>query len=179
MAVTEQGVNTLTQDLVAVLDNASLEQLFQTASPMRVSVKEEGKLTKFAVEDGTTRSDHFVRSPYTVTVDFLLTEDTRNGFQELRTAYKEHRLLAVQTKVDIYQSLLITSIPHDETPEGGDSIAVPITFEQWETVQPEYGTLPPRKVANKNQASTVKRGQQQTTETPPAKRQSVLFKAFN
>ena len=183
MASTTEGVNTSTQDLVAILEDGSLTQVFAAANPMRVGVREAAKLTQFPVEDGTTRSDHLVRLPIEITVDFLLTDDTRNAFAELRAAFQQRTLLAIQTKVAVYFSMLITSIPHDETPDNGDSITVPITLQEWITVEPEYGALPPTKVANKAQSSTVTRGQQQTTATPaakqePVKKQSLLYKAL-
>ena len=169
--------------LVAILEDESLNQLFTASQPMRVSVREDGKLTQFPVEDGTTRSDHFVRQPIQITVDFLLTDDTRNAFSELRAAFAEKRILTVQTKVSVYFSLIITAIPHDETPENGSTIAVPVVLQEWRTVQPEYGELPPKKVVQKKQASTVTRGQQQTTETPAptqakVKKQSLLYRAL-
>lgn len=183
MASTTEGVNTSTQDLVAVLEDGSLTQVFVAAQPMRVSVREDGKLTQFPVEDGTTRSDHFVRLPIQITIDFLLTDDTRNGFAELRAAFQQRTIVSVQTKVALYFSMVITAIPHDETPDGGNSITVPITLQEWVTIEPEYGALPPSKVANKAQSSTVARGQQQTTATPaakqePVKKQSLLYKAL-
>ena len=169
--------------LVAILEDESLNQLFTASQPMRVSVREDGKLTQFPVEDGTTRSDHFVRQPIQITVDFLLTDDTRNAFSELREAFAEKRILTVQTKVAVYFSLIITAIPHDETPENGSTIAVPVVLQEWRTIQPEYGELPPKKVTQKKQASTVKRGQQQITETPAptqakVKKQSLLYRAL-
>lgn len=183
MASTTPGVITSTQDLVAILDEKSLRQVFAAAHPMRVGVRESAKLTQFPVEDGTTRSDHLVRLPNEVTIDFLLTDDTRNAFSELRSAFQQRTLLSVQTKVALYFSLLITAMPHDETPDGGESITVPITMQEWVTVEPEYGDLPPSKVANKAQSSTVARGQQQTTATPtakqePVKKQSLLYRAL-
>ena len=178
-----ENVNTSTQDLVAVLEDGSLTQVFAASQPMRVSVREDGKLTQFPVEDGTTRSDHFGVQPIQVTIDFLLNEDTRNAFSELRAAFAEKRILAVQTKVAVYFSLIITAIPHDETPEGGSTITVPVVLQEWRAIQPEYGELPPQKVVEKKQASTVKRGQQQTTSSPAptqekVKKQSLLYRAL-
>ena len=169
--------------LVAILEDESLNQLFTASQPMRVSVREDGKLTQFPVEDGTTRSDHFVRQPIQITVDFLLTDDTRNAFSELRAAFSEKRILTVQTKVAVYFSLIITAIPHDETPENGSTIAVPVVLQEWRTIQPEYGELPPKKVTQKRQASTVKLNAMSTTETPAptqakVKKQSLLYRAL-
>ncbi|MGU9943840.1 hypothetical protein RVU96_09995 [Bordetella avium] len=158
------SLSTSTQERVAVLDAKTLEVLFQAASPMRVSVKESKRATKFAVEDGTERSDHVVRELIEVQIDFVLTADVRNAFQSLRQAHEQNKLVSVQTKVRLYENLLITDIPHDETPELGMAIAVPVRLQEFLQVKPEYGTLPPEKVAKKNQSSTVQRGQQTGSE---------------
>lgn len=154
-----------TQQQVAILDAESFETLFASAQPMRVAVREAKRATKFAVEDGSERSDHVVRELTEIQIDFLLADDTRNQFESLRQAFDQNKLLTVQTKVKSYESMLIVDMPHDETPELGMAINVPIRMQEWVEVKPEFGELPPAKVENKSQSSTVKRGQQTSEET--------------
>lgn len=161
------SLSTSTQQRVAILDSDSLQVLFASAAPMRVAVRETKRATKFAVEDGTERSDHVVRELTEIQIDFLVADDTRNQFESLRQAFDQNKLLTVQTKVRSYESMLIVEMPHDETPELGMAINVPIRMQEWVEVRPEFGTLPPEKVANKSQSSTVKRGQQTTKEADP------------
>lgn len=158
------SLSTSTQQRVAILDAESLQIIFASAEPMRVSVKESKRATKFAVEDGTERSDHVVRELTEIQIDFLLAEDTRNQFETLRQAFDQNKLVTVQTKVRSYENMLIVDLPHDETPELGIAVNVPIRMQEWVEVKPEFGELPPAKVANKNQSSTVKRGQQTSRE---------------
>lgn len=175
MAVIETG-------LVAILDNESFEQLFTAASPMRVSVREEKKVTKFAVEDGSTRSDHVVKLAVEVAIDLLLEDEfARDMYLQLQQAWRDNKLMIVQTKVGSYSSMLIESMPHDETTELGNGISIPIRLTEWETVTPQYGSLPPSKVAKKKQADTAKAGQKQSTEATPAqtRKASVLYGVFN
>lgn len=154
------SLSTSTQQRVAILDSVSLQIIFASAEPMRVAVKESKRATKFAVEDGTERSDHVVRELTEIQIDFLLAEDTRNQFETLRQAFDQNKLVTVQTKVRSYENMLIVDLPHDETPELGIAVNVPIRMQEWVEVKPEFGELPPAKVEKKKQSSTVKRGQQ-------------------
>lgn len=159
------SLSTSTQQRVAILDADSLQVIFASAEPMRVSVRESKRATKFAVEDGTERSDHVVRELTEIQIDFLLADDTRNQFENLRQAFDKNKLVTVQTKVRSYENMLILDVPHDETPELGMAINIPVRLQEWVEVKPEFGTLPPAKVENKSQSSTVKRGQQTTQDS--------------
>ena len=175
------SLSTSTQQQVTILDTESFETLFASAHPMRVAVREAKRATKFAVEDGSERSDHVVRELTEIQIDFLLADDTRNQFESLRQAFDQNKLLTVQTKVKSYESMLIVDMPHDETPELGMAINVPIRLQEWIEVKPEFGELPPAKVEDKGQSSTVKRGQQTSQESGPAteRKGSVLSGVFN
>lgn len=174
--------STSAQDLVCILDNDNLQQIFTATSPIRVSVRESKKATQFAVEDGSERSDHVVTAATEISFDlFIRDEWARNGYEEIRQAWRENRLVTVQTSVSSYPDMLILDIPHDETQEGGGSIRIPVRMQEWRTYEPQYGELPPAKVKNKNQSSTVQAGQKQTSETSEATRRrgSVLFGVLN
>ena len=181
MAFTQPGVNTKSQDLVAILDAENFRPLFEAANIMRVTVRETSKLISFAVEDGTQRTDHRVIDPVEIDLPLLLTEDTRDLYEQLRQAYLDGLDLIVQTKVRSYPSMMIYEIPHEETPEQGDSIPVAVKMREIQVVKPEFGTLPPRQVANPAQSSTVRRGAQQTEEAdaPTRRKASVLYGIAN
>ena len=181
MAVTQPGVNNSNQDLVAILDGQTFRPLFDRASVTSVTVRETSKLTTFAVEDGTQRTDHRVIDPVEIDLPLLLTEETRDLYQQLRAAYLEGRDLIIQTKVGSYPSMMVYEIPHDETPDTGDAIAIAVKLREIMAYTPEFGALPPRKVANPAQSSTVQKGQQQTTESSPStrRRASVLYGLTN
>lgn len=173
-------LSTSTQQQVSILDSESFELIFASAQPMRVAVREAKRATKFAVEDGTDRSDHVVRELTEIQIDFLLADDTRNQFESLRQAFEQNKLVTVQTKVRSYENMLILDVPHDETPELGMAVNVPVRLQEWVEVKPEFGELPAAKVENKSQSSTVKRGQQ-TSEASGAgteRKGSVLSGVF-
>lgn len=154
---------------VAILDNDSLEPLFESVSPMRVSTIREKKATKFAVEDGTERSDHIVKALTEISIDILAADDVRNAYENLVQVWAANKLVTVQTKAASFPNMLLTAVPHDETIELGTSINMSIRLQEWVEVKPETGELPPSKVANKNKSSTVKRGQSKGTETTKKK----------
>lgn len=176
----EDTTSTSSQERVTILDNENLSVLFDSIHPMRLSVKESKRATKFAVEDGTERSDHIVKELAEITIDVMITDEIRNSFANLRQSFLSNTLVTVQTKVHSYENMLIVEFPHDETIEFGNSIGVFLRFQEWLAVQPEYGELPVRSVANPAQSDTVQRGEVTTTEvTDETKKGSVLSGIFN
>lgn len=167
MATTTPGVNSAAQDLVAILDDETLQPLFQASSPMRVAVDRSKTVTQFKVESGATRNDHVVDNATELNIDFTLTDTIRPQYSALEQAWAANRLVTVQTKVSSFRHMLIYMLPHDENTSLGDSINVPMRLIEWREVQPAYGTLPPSKVANKAQSSTVQRGTQQGRTSNP------------
>jgi hypothetical protein len=181
MALTEPGVNSAAQGVVAILDGESFAVLFAAASPMRCTVREPSTLATWGVEDGTERSDHRTIGRVEIDLPLLLTDDTRALYEQLRSVFLAGTPLVVQTKVASYPDMLILDLPHDETPDGGDSILINAKFAELVTVEPQFGALPPASVSDPKQASTVDRGNQQTTESTPAtqRRASVLYGIVN
>lgn len=171
-----------TQDLVAILDAEDFTQLFTASNPMRVSVREEKKATRFAREDGSEASDHVVKLATEIAIDLLIEDqDARDGYEQIKQAWANNRLVIVQTRAASYESMLIESIPHDELQELGGAISMPIRLVEWSTVTPQYGTLPPSKVKSQKQSDTAKGGQKQTSEAdaPTTRKASVLYGVFN
>lgn len=181
MALTQPGVRESSQDVVAILNSADFQPLFAGAHIMRATVRESSKITNFAVEDGTQRTDHRYLEPIEIDLPILLTDDTRNLYEQLRQAFIDGVELTIQTRVRSYPSMMLMEMPHDETPEQGESIPVAIKLKEIRTVKPEFGTLPPSKVRNAKQSSTAKKGNQQTTDADGAKQRkaSVLYEVFN
>lgn len=180
MASTDTRINSLSQDMIAVLNADDYRQLFPLSHPMKVSVKEISKVLGFIAEDGSEKSDHIVYLPTEIEIPFLLNDDMRNVYAAFKQAWKTQQSLVIQTKVDTYAGMIIYEMPHDETAEFGNSVTMTVKLRVYETVKPEYGALPPSKVRNKTQASTVKKGQVQTTESsaPTKRKASVLAGVF-
>lgn len=176
------SVSQSTQQRVAILDNDSLVVLFDSIHPMRLAISESKRATKYAVEDGTERSDHVVTGLIEIQLDLIITDEVRNTFENVRQAFLDNTLVTIQTKVTSYENMLILDCSHDEIVDLGDAVNIAMRLQQWQSVEPEFGELPQRQVENPAQSSTTRRGQQSTSsvETEESeRRQSILFGLFN
>lgn len=163
---------------VKIFDPEKYSTLFETLSPIQINVRDERRATSFPVESGETRSDHVVVQPVEIGMDVILSGDMSNSFSALQQAYAKNQLLGIQTRARVYQPMLLVNFYHDESAEMADAIKLSLRFTEWRTVTPEYGALPPRSVAKKGQAGTVKRGNVQTKEVPSERKRSWLDRIF-
>lgn len=159
---------------VEVLDNESLQPLWTGSDIMDVQVQETSTVTKYKVEDGTNRNDHIVHNPTEIIMRFTLAGDVSQLFSTIKQTYTERALVTVQTRTDVYADMIVTDIPQEQSGAAMDAVTLDIRLSEWREVVPEYGELTQARVANPDQSSTVKRGSQATSETPPEKKQSVL-----
>lgn len=178
MAATDATTPTAAADVVAVLRQDTLEQVFPDARPIRATVKVEAKAMEHPVEDGATITDHRIILPTEIELSTLIAvEDYRSVYDTLAGLFRDATLLIVQTRAATYEPMLITAIPHDETPDMSTALPVAIRLKQVQIVQAQYGTLPPRKVANPKDSSTAKGGQKDG-QTPSASKQSEGSTAY-
>lgn len=163
---------------VKIFDVNSFVTLFDSASPVKLTISDSHKATSFQVESGETRSDHVVVNAVTISMDLMIAGETEDEFKAIQQAYDGHKLVCIQTRVRAYGPMLITGFNHDETPEMTDGLRLSLTLTEWRVIEPEYGELPPRKVVKKKQSSTMNCGkvQAQTAEPAPAKKGSVAVK---
>lgn len=159
---------------VYILDNDSLEHIWPGAEVMSLSVTQIATATKFAVEDGTTRSDHVVQNPIEISLTIMLVDDISQAFEEILDTYERNGLVTIQTRTAVYTDLLVVAIPQAQKSDALDASEVSVKLSQWREVVPEYGALSPKKVAKKKQASTINNGTQATAELPIEKKASIL-----
>ena len=153
-------------DVVAVLDSG-FNQVFGDAHPMKATVNETSKAMEHPVETGATITDHRIILPIEIELSLFLTSsnpaaDYRSVYQQIKQLWQAATLLTVQTRTDSYSSMIITDMPHDEASDMFDAIMVAVKLKEVVFVSPQYGTLPPKAVANKKHSSTVKSGEKQT-----------------
>lgn len=164
-----------TQDVVAVLD-ANFEQVFEEARTIKATIMRESKAMEHPLETGATVTDHRIILPVSIELSMILSSaDYRAVYQQVRDLFKAGKLLTVQTRVDSFTSMLIEKMPHDETPEMFDGVAMALTLKEAQFVQPQFSTV---KVAKPKNSATVKSGQKQPTESPPARKSSILGEWF-
>lgn len=157
---------TAAQDVVAVL-TSDFSQVFVDARAIKLTIQQDSKVMEHPVEDGSTVTDFRVINPVAAELSVICAKvDYASTYQQIRDLFKRGQLLIVQTRVDSFSSMIIEKIPHEETAEIYDGIAMSIGLKQAKFVTPQYSALPPRKVARPKDSDTAKRGQQQPT---PAK----------
>jgi len=163
------------QDVVAVL-NSSFEQVFEDARAIKATIMRASKAMEHPLETGATITDHRIVLPVNIELALILSSaDYRAVYQQVRDLFIAGELLTVQTRVDSFSSMLIEKMPHDETPEMFDGVALALSLKEAQFVQPQFSTV---KVEKPKNSTTVKGGQKQPTESPPARKSSVLSGFF-
>jgi hypothetical protein len=164
---------TAAQDVVAVF-NSDLVQVFTQARAIKANVDRSSKAMEHPLETGATITDHRIILPVSIDLSLLLvSEDYQAVYQQVRDLFKAGALLTVQTRADSFPSMLIEKMPHDESPDMYDGIALALTLKQAQFVQPQFSTY---KVAAAKDSNTVPRGQQEGTES--TRRSSILSGVF-
>lgn len=181
MAVNNTQQATSAIDVLAVLDK-DLAQVFPGVRPVKATIHEVSKPMEHPLETGALVTDHRIVLPIDIELTTLVTaEDYREVYRQVKDIYLRGDLLTVQTRTDSYPSMLITSMPHEESGDMQDGVALTLTLREAKFVTAEFKAMAiPPKMAAKKHGNTVKRGEQRPTETPGAKKGSFLskFKIF-
>lgn len=163
------------QDVVAVL-NADFAQVFEKARIIKATIMRGSKAMEHPLETGVTVTDHRIILPVGLELALILSsEDYPAVYQQVRDLFIKGELLTVQTRVDSFPSMLIEKMPHDETSDLFDGIALALSLKEALFVQPQFSTI---KVEKPKNSTTVKQGQKQPTESPPARKSSILGSFF-
>jgi hypothetical protein len=153
-------------DLVAILDSG-FGQAFPSARPFKMAYMPSSKLMEHPIEDGSMIVDHKVDLPIELEATLIISSvaDYRSTVSMINQSRLRGDLFTVQGKATSYRNMVISDTPYDEIPEMFDSILVVIRFKEARFVVPSFGSLPPRKVANKANADTKKAGAKQPSST--------------
>lgn len=144
--------STSAADVVALTYNGA--PLFAAARPLFASVYEFADVMEHPLEDGSVIADHIVRKPIEIELPMMCVGEVayRSTYAQIRTAYNAGLLLTVVTRTASYPNMVLSDIPHDETPDSYNAIALRIRLREARLVSPQPG-----------QSSTQARGSQQTT----------------
>ncbi|CAB4132131.1 hypothetical protein UFOVP138_54 [uncultured Caudovirales phage] len=161
-------------DLIAIFD-ASFNQAFTMARPLKVNVNVQSKLCDHPIETGATMSDFRIALPTEIELSLVCTgADYKGVYQSIRDAYNNGQSFILVTKADTYYNLMIQAMPHEETPDMFDVIAIALKLREILIVDTLYQPFTAKKVAKKTDVSTVKTG-----ETIPAPTASYAAQAMN
>lgn len=149
-------------DAVAVFDQQTLRQVFQTARPMKLDIKETSRAMEYPVESGATLSDHHVILPTMIEVVFFVeSQNYAEAYGAIRNAYLRATKLAIQTRTGVYSNMIVMDISNVQEPDMYDALMLSVRFKEVIFIIPNsgqqsnnYSPLAPE------MASTIARGLQ-------------------
>lgn len=151
-------------DVVAIL-GPGFSPLFSLARPLTATVFEDAKLMEHPLETGASIADHIVFEPVEIELPMVLVGEVeyRQTYAAIKSAFRAGSLLTVMTRSGSYSDMVITSMPHDERPNSFNALEMNVRLRHAVFVTPKTTSLPASKVSDPKQASTIKKGGQQTT----------------
>lgn len=153
-------------DIVGIFDSESYEQIFSQARPMKANVLRSQKIMDHPLETGAVVSDFAVVMPVEIEMSLMIQgSDYQSVYQSIKTYYETQTLVSIHTKADVFSNMMIQAMPHDESPEVFDAIAIGLKFREVQFVTVQYQALTPAAVEQPTDQSTVNRGQQQPKES--------------
>lgn len=148
-------------EVVGIYDS-NFQPLLADAVVMKATVNEDSKIFTHPLETGTSVADHKIILPVEINMDMVLPRGQyRDLYEQLRQIFHGNNVFAIQTRTAVYSSMALASMPHEESPEMFDAVPMQLMFTEADFVETQFQALPPAKVRNKRDASTVKRGEQQ------------------
>lgn len=171
-------------DDIAIYDS-DFGQVFRSARPLKAQISEPSKLMEHPLETGAVVADHRIVLPTETVVSMILDADNyRQTYQRIRQAYQSGTQYTVQMRAGGYKNMVIADMPHEESTDVFDTIAITLKFREVQFVSAQFVKLPAVKVSKKNTAkqSTKDRGQQAPKAPTPsqaAKSTSLLARIFN
>lgn len=176
--------SSLARDVVRIT-NADGQALFPEARIMRATVREEAVFFEHDLEDGSKVADYRILKPVEIQLAVIITGDAYgSAYNALREGFHNGTAYVVQTKTGSYANQYLQAMPHEETPEAGDSIAIALNFRETRFFTADIQALPRTEVAadkksgGKQDASKVKQGQKKGTEATQKQKSSVAAQIF-
>jgi hypothetical protein len=148
-------------DIVGIYGDTS--QLYVEARPLKASVRETSKVMEHPVETGVVLSDHHIINPVEIDLPLMVSSVYYASiYQQIKADFLAATLLSVKTPVNVYGSMIIADMPHEESPEHFSAILIglrlkQVLFEVPGSAQPLPANYSPAAAANQN---TVQSGLQ-------------------
>lgn len=176
--------SSLSVDVVRITDSTG-RQVFTEARVIKVGVLEDSELFQHPQETGNKLTDYKIDKPVVIQMGAMVPIDSYNQiYQSLVDAKQRGEEFIVQTKAKAFPNMIIKALPHEESAEYGDCLALQINFEQvlWyvtstETL-PATEVAPTKKTGAKQDADTKKLGQKRAGDTSSStnkKAASVIY----
>lgn len=105
-------------ETVVIIDSNTLLPVFYGAQPMRVQVRETSRVMSHPLETGVTISDHHVIEPKEIEVSLIIPAIYYiSVYQQIKTAFINAELLMLQSNADVYTNMIVSDMPHEESPQ--------------------------------------------------------------
>ncbi len=135
--------------------------MFENAINMKASVFEGSKLMEHPIEDGSTKTDHKIILPVEIEVILWISEaHYKDTYSVIKQALYSDSSFQVNTRVGIYSNMILSEMPHEESPDQSGAIIITLSLKEAVIVTTQYQALTPRKVKDSKDSSTVNRGEQ-------------------
>jgi hypothetical protein len=141
------GLNLLSSvakiDILGVLDQDSMQQIFPEARPVNASIRESARVMDYPVETGAILSDHKVILPTEIEIITVINAlHYSSAYQALRNAWINSTLLSVQTRTGTYRNMVVAEMPHEESPDMFNAITQTIRLREVLFVVPSSIAMP-------------------------------------
>lgn len=119
------SVNAKKIDVIQILDQDSLQQVFSQARPLKASVRELSRGLRYPIETGAVLTDSIVILPLEILMDvFIPSTAYSTVYPALRASRIAGKLLTVQTRTGTYKNMYIEGMPHEESTEVMNAIVM-------------------------------------------------------
>lgn len=131
-------------DVVQILNQQTMQQIFAVARPMKATVKETAKVMQYPVETGSTLSDNRVSNPTEIEMAlFIPASGYSTVYPQMRNAWLQPTLLSVQTRTGTYKNMIIADMPHEEDPDMFSAIMMHVRFKEVIMIAPSSTAASP------------------------------------
>ncbi len=124
-------IKTSRVDVIQVINQETLLQIFSGARPMKAGVRETLRVMNYPVETGAILSDHKINNPTEITLDTIIpASEYASAYPQVRNAALNATLLSVQTRLGTYRNMIISDYPHEEEPDMFTAVAMTIKLQE-------------------------------------------------
>jgi hypothetical protein len=128
-------------DTVAFLDNTDYTPIVKEAFLLKLSVVRDSDVMQHPLENGTSIVDHRVLKPVEINIQIVGDCTSKKiVYDKLKELYLQAKLITVQTRQDVYNDMLIQSMPHEENTNMMDAVAIALKLREVIVVQSRYVT---------------------------------------
>lgn len=157
--------SSLSVDVVRITDSKG-RQVFAMARALKAGIINESEFFQHPLEDGNKTTDFKIDKPIVIQLGVLIPTDTYTPvYSALVDAKTNGEQFIIQTFAGSFPNMVIKSMPHEESSEYGDCLAMQITFEEVKWYATNVELLPAKEVASSTKKAGAGKGAKQDADT--------------